>query len=81
MNLKEFIKPTILKIVLLIILMGTTFLIFGKICNPCPWESWNCVYPSWCNKPITLVYYFIFIIPNYLLSCLMVHAYIKLKKK
>ena len=77
MKLEEFFKPKPLKIILLIILL---WFISGhsyrKLCS-CMIEPWMCE-PIYCNNWFALIG--IFIVPAYLLSCLLSLIYIKIRK-
>ena len=77
MKLKEFIKPTILKIIISLVL---TWFVSGAFYNylcSCAFEPWMCG-PIYCKNPIILVGFLI--IPVYLFSCLLFFIYNKIRK-
>lgn len=75
MKLKKFLKPNILKIILsIIILWFIAGYSYGKLCS-CMFEPWVCG-PIYCSNGFALIS--LFIVPAYLLSCLITIIILKI---
>ena len=78
-KIKEFFRPTQKKITFLLLLMIITGMVFIFLCKyflgSCAWEPWMCT--IFCDYSSMLKYYLILMIPNYLISCLIIFIYQK----
>lgn len=78
MGRKEFFKLTKRKIIIFIILMVIVILVFVYSCKSCMLlEPSLCNYPTFCNY--SLVYFALSVIISYLISCLIIRRYRKIK--
>ena len=69
MNWKHFLKPDWKKIAIFLVLFVLTFYLFGK--------TLTCTGDECSNYPITIV----LLVSSYILSCLIVWIYTKVRKK
>ena len=80
--MKGFLKPTIGKIILMIVLLVIFIYIYNQIPLNLPLRIFNSctlIYPSNC-KPVNTPNFILDLIISYLISCLIIYLYTKLRK-